>query len=176
MGQVSVCLHVIRVASLPFALLQSQQISLLWNCSSLCVRTCLISMSQVWLQQFAWTEDARASAIAQRRRYTASHTMDREPLFVFQTAVKLLYWSELIYGYEEAPVLGVGSQQTETPLETPLDAEWKPMEEVSVEGKATQVRPTIPHRDYREDLQLRVVKDMGCMCHQGNLTVGAGLI
>lgn len=57
----------------------------------------------VWLQEFAWTERD-----VQRKRTERSSSlpdesfegfcMDCEPLFVFETALKLMYWSYLVRG------------------------------------------------------------------------------
>jgi len=63
---------------------------------------------QVWLQEFAWTE----AEIPQKRSERVSSLpedsfegfcMDCEPLFCFETAVKLMYWSFLAYDAGEVP-------------------------------------------------------------------------
>jgi hypothetical protein len=61
---------------------------------------------QAWLAEFAWTE----SDIPRKRAERASSLppesfehfcIDCEPLFCFETAVKMLYWSFLVYDHEE---------------------------------------------------------------------------
>lgn len=63
---------------------------------------------QVWLQEFAWTE----ADIPRKRSERISSLpddsfegfcMDCEPLFCFETAVKLMYWSFLAYDTGELP-------------------------------------------------------------------------
>jgi hypothetical protein len=63
---------------------------------------------QVWLQEFAWTE----ADIPRKRSERVSSLpddsfegfcMDCEPLFCFETAVKLMYWSFLAYDSGELP-------------------------------------------------------------------------
>ena len=56
---------------------------------------------QVYLQEFAWTEEQKSDAIAQRADH-AQHAEERallttEPMFCFQTAVALHRWSCLTY-------------------------------------------------------------------------------
>ena len=56
---------------------------------------------QVYLQEFAWTEEHKPDAIAQRADH-AQHAEERallttEPMFCFQTAVALHRWSCLTY-------------------------------------------------------------------------------
>ena len=57
--------------------------------------------SQVYLQEYAWTEAQKAGAVAQRAEH-AAHPAERalliqEPMFCFQTAVALHRWSCLTY-------------------------------------------------------------------------------
>lgn len=58
---------------------------------------------QVWLQEFGWTEEACASKIAQRGNINGVVQSDlkKEPMFCFGTAVKLFYWSHLVYDINE---------------------------------------------------------------------------
>ena len=57
---------------------------------------------QVWLQQFAWTEQSHKARIQKRNALPADETMlEGEPMFCFETAVKLLYWSGFVYDYDE---------------------------------------------------------------------------
>ncbi len=64
-------------------------------CAALC---CAV---QVWLEEFAWTQASLPECLAQRNRHLASSAeLCRKPMFCFQTALALLYWSDLVYGYE----------------------------------------------------------------------------
>ena len=61
---------------------------------------------QVWLQRFAWTERKLASRIEKRNALPKDPTLLRdEPMFCFETAVKLLYWAGFVYEHEEVRVL-----------------------------------------------------------------------
>ncbi len=61
--------------------------------------------AQVWLQQFAWTEAQKTERLAERlTRLTgpaAAEALAAEPMFCFETALKALYWSTLVYRYDE---------------------------------------------------------------------------
>lgn len=64
------------------------------------------SILQVWLQEFAWSERdierkrcERSSSLPQDS--FEGFCMDCEPLFCFETAIKLMYWSFLAYDAEE---------------------------------------------------------------------------
>lgn len=63
------------------------------------------SILQVWLQEFAWTEGDLASKREERSSSLPPgadvEALDREPMWCFETAVKLMYWSFLCYDYEE---------------------------------------------------------------------------
>ena len=59
------------------------------------------------LQQFAWTEADLPRRRAKVRASAAPHSavaaeLAREPLFCFETAIKLFFWSVLTYSYAEA--------------------------------------------------------------------------
>jgi Lipase (class 3) len=63
---------------------------------------------QVWLQEFAWTEDDIPRKRSDRISSLPDDSfegfcMDCEPLFCFETAVKLMYWSFLAYDTGELP-------------------------------------------------------------------------
>lgn len=62
-----------------------------------------VRAAQVWLQEFAWTEEEKISKLAQRSSVagTISTTLQHEPMFCFGTAVKLFYWSHLVYDIKE---------------------------------------------------------------------------
>lgn len=50
----------------------------------------------VALQQFSWTEAALGDTIS-RRNAAARGRLDKEPMFCFETAIKLFFWSCLMY-------------------------------------------------------------------------------
>jgi hypothetical protein len=53
---------------------------------------------QAWLQEFAWTERAMPSALAQRNAHLASsEQLAKEAMFCMETAIKLFYFSWLAY-------------------------------------------------------------------------------
>ncbi len=64
---------------------------------------------QVWLQEFAWTEAEKLRRLKERSsnlRLTSSvrEEVDREPMFCFETAIKLYYFSHIIYFYDKVRV------------------------------------------------------------------------
>ncbi|KAL0035255.1 hypothetical protein WJX79_008828 [Trebouxia sp. C0005] len=58
---------------------------------------------RVWLQEFGWTEEEKAAKIGMRGgTYGPVHdALKNEPMFCFGTAVKLFYWSHLVYDMNE---------------------------------------------------------------------------
>jgi hypothetical protein len=60
---------------------------------------------QVWLEEFAWTEDDLPKRL-QIRNCSLPHKteLEKEPMFCFQTMINCLYWSALVYDYDETPV------------------------------------------------------------------------
>ena len=61
---------------------------------------------QVWLQEFAWTEAEKLRRLKDRSsnlRMTSivREEVDREPMFCFETAIKLYYFSHIIYFYDK---------------------------------------------------------------------------
>lgn len=58
----------------------------------------------MWLQEFGWTEEEKASKIALRGDINGfvQRDLKDEPMFCFGTAVKLFYWSHLVYDINEA--------------------------------------------------------------------------
>jgi hypothetical protein len=63
---------------------------------------------QVWLQEFAWTEEERESQLRQRasslRAGSDAHAaaeLAHEPLFCFETALKMFFWSNVVYDHLE---------------------------------------------------------------------------
>lgn len=63
---------------------------------------------QVWFEEFAWTESDIPRKIAERSSCLPAESfegfcMDCEPIFCFETAIKLMYWSYLAYDTGELP-------------------------------------------------------------------------
>ena len=57
---------------------------------------------QAGLQVFAWAESQEEGRRHQRERYTGgSKSLSQEPMFCFERALKLLYFSALAYDIEE---------------------------------------------------------------------------
>ena len=57
---------------------------------------------QIWLQRFAWTEQHLESCIRARNELPLDTSLlCTEPMFCFETAVKLLYWCGFVYEHEE---------------------------------------------------------------------------
>ncbi|KAK9807450.1 hypothetical protein WJX73_008432 [Symbiochloris irregularis] len=69
---------------------------------------------QVWLQEFAWTEKELPKAKARRNGAQSSvvyapeqvkqvkEQLEQMPMFCFQTAMHMWYWSALVYDYKQA--------------------------------------------------------------------------
>ena len=59
--------------------------------------------AQVWLQEFGWTEEETAAKIGKRGGACGPvhDALKNEPMFCFGTAVKLFYWSHLVYDMNE---------------------------------------------------------------------------
>ena len=57
----------------------------------------------MWLQYFSWTEKSHAKKIQKRNDFDGLNTaaLGGEPMFCFETAVKMLYWCTLAYEYQE---------------------------------------------------------------------------
>lgn len=59
---------------------------------------------QVWLQQFAWLEREKPEKVAERATYTSNpgtaKSLNDEPLFCLETALKAIYWATLVYRYK----------------------------------------------------------------------------
>ena len=62
---------------------------------------------QVWLQEFAWTEEDKEEDMCNRSRSRdrlSSKDADRlqkQPMFCMETAINMFYWSVLVYDHEE---------------------------------------------------------------------------
>ncbi|KAK9790954.1 hypothetical protein WJX73_010669 [Symbiochloris irregularis] len=72
---------------------------------------------QLGLQQFAWTEEDKGPQLQLRQRILAGSQRvlagsQKEPMFCFETAVKLYYFSHLVYCYQRA--IHTAFQESET--------------------------------------------------------------
>lgn len=59
---------------------------------------------QAWLEDFAWTEEEKASKLAQRNANAPpgrGRDLAGQPMFCLETAMHCLYWSHLVYDYGE---------------------------------------------------------------------------
>ena len=69
---------------------------------------------QVWLQEFAWTEKSKPTYVAVRNQevhqpgqeqdqqaHDVQDELEAEPMFCFETAINMLYWSALVYDCDE---------------------------------------------------------------------------
>ena len=55
---------------------------------------------QVWLQEFAWTEADKPIKLAARSSMVPNDAdLARQPMFCFETMMKLLYWSCFVYDH-----------------------------------------------------------------------------
>ena len=55
---------------------------------------------QVWLQEFAWTEADKPIKLEARSSMVPKDTdLCRQPMFCFETMMKLLYWSCFVYDH-----------------------------------------------------------------------------
>jgi hypothetical protein len=60
------------------------------------------SYTQVWLQMFSWTEQDLQSQLNKRAALVNNPAaLTNEPMFCYETAVKLLYWAGLAYEVDE---------------------------------------------------------------------------
>ncbi len=92
--------------------------TLMWHnasCSELLKPTALCTQSdkyrlvvvQVWLQEFAWMEEEKADKIERRNRDgPTGRKLAKEPMFCFEFAMNMLYWSALVYDYGEVRMRG----------------------------------------------------------------------
>ena len=72
------------------------------------MRTDKTAILQVWLQEFAWTEEDVPRKRAERvsllpKESLEGFRLNSEPLFCFETGVKCMYWSFLAYASGELP-------------------------------------------------------------------------
>ena len=57
---------------------------------------------QTWLQEFAWTEREKPEKLAVRNQTLHDdEALRREPMFCFETTLKLFYWTALVYDHKE---------------------------------------------------------------------------
>ena len=64
---------------------------------------------QAWLQEFAWTEAEKLQKFKTRAgnlRLTSAalHELNKEPMFCFESAIKLYYYSHIIYHYHKVVI------------------------------------------------------------------------
>lgn len=53
-----------------------------------------------WLHEFAWTEEDKPGAIRRRNAHMhGASRLDAEPMFCIETAIKLLFWADLVYDF-----------------------------------------------------------------------------
>ncbi len=74
------------------------------GCDSVSCKPTLIV--QAWLQEFAWTEAEKLQKWKTRAgnlRLTSAalHDLNNEPMFCFESAIKLYYYSHIIYQYHK---------------------------------------------------------------------------
>ena len=76
-------------------------------CTQVCILCCSGStLVQAWLQEFAWTEAEKLQKWKTRAgnlRLTSAalHDLNKEPMFCFESAIKLYYYSHIIYHYHK---------------------------------------------------------------------------
>ncbi|RMZ52406.1 hypothetical protein APUTEX25_000681 [Auxenochlorella protothecoides] len=71
---------------------------------------------QIWLQEFAWSEETKPACLARRDAHMRDHAdLGKQPMFCMETCLKLLYWSNLIYDLESV-VGGLATLETATSL------------------------------------------------------------
>eukprot|EP00208_Stichococcus_sp_RCC1054_P005346 CAMPEP_0206142186 /NCGR_PEP_ID=MMETSP1473-20131121/15880_1 /ASSEMBLY_ACC=CAM_ASM_001109 /TAXON_ID=1461547 /ORGANISM="Stichococcus sp, Strain RCC1054" /LENGTH=1445 /DNA_ID=CAMNT_0053537075 /DNA_START=238 /DNA_END=4575 /DNA_ORIENTATION=- len=60
---------------------------------------------QIWLQTFAWSEEGKLRKMRHRARATRfAPQLAAAPMFCFETAMAMFYWSALVYRYESEQV------------------------------------------------------------------------
>lgn len=84
-------------------------------CEQVGIPCCLCPVvAQAWLQEFAWTEAEKLQKWKKRAgnlRLTSAalHDLNKEPMFCFESAIKLYYYSHIIYQYHKVcPSLSAG--------------------------------------------------------------------
>ena len=71
------------------------------SCSNGCTLPCAsLLLFQVWLQEFAWTEADKPIKLEARSIMVPKDTdLGCQPMFCFETMMKLLYWSCFVYDH-----------------------------------------------------------------------------
>ena len=71
------------------------------------VQSKLISIArQVWLQELAWLEADKPIKLAARAAMSPNDPkLEKQPLFCYESMLKLLYWSCLVYDHERVSFL-----------------------------------------------------------------------
>ena len=63
-------------------------------------------MQQIWLQEVAWTEADKPIKLAARSDMIPKNSkIDQQPIFCYETMLKLLYWSCLVYDHDRVSPL-----------------------------------------------------------------------
>jgi hypothetical protein len=74
----------------------------LYNAKEACPECEAQCALQVWLQEFAWTEEEKQGKLERRNRDgPQGRHLAKEPMFCFDFAMNMLYWSALVYDYRE---------------------------------------------------------------------------
>ncbi|DBA98954.1 TPA: hypothetical protein ACH3X1_014695 [Trebouxia sp. C0004] len=61
------------------------------------------ALMQVWMQEFCWSYRSKAAKMAARNQSAPNNAeLVAAPMFCFEDAMKLLYWTSLTYDYKEA--------------------------------------------------------------------------
>ena len=61
----------------------------------------LCLLQQIWLQEVAWTEADKPIMLAARSAMIPKNlNIEQQPIFCYETMLKLLYWSCLVYDHD----------------------------------------------------------------------------
>ena len=66
-----------------------------------------MSGMQIWKQEWAWSEQRMAKALAQRDARPGGQLIADEPMFCFETCARCLLWSQLVYRPDGVQVIQV---------------------------------------------------------------------
>ncbi len=76
-----------------------------------CFHSCMTL--QVWLQEFAWTEEDKEEDMKNRSQSKDklskkdADSLQKQPMFCMETAINMFYWSVLVYDHEEVCFLPI---------------------------------------------------------------------
>ena len=80
---------------------------------------------QVWLQEFAWTEEEKPRKLARRNTSGPAGVEEsdiaKEPMFCVETMMKSLYWSLLIYDFNEVDDSKLSLEEACSLFDPPLE-------------------------------------------------------